>query len=77
MGELWWVGRTGSYGVVLALGHGRQYFCIVPCIVPELELVVATTATWRGLGAGAGPQMAAIADLITGGIVPAVRPSGS
>jgi CubicO group peptidase (beta-lactamase class C family) len=57
----------------LAWGYGGQYVYVVPA----LELVVVTTATWQGLGMTAGSQMAAIADLITDRIVPAVRPIGS
>jgi CubicO group peptidase (beta-lactamase class C family) len=72
-GDLWWLGRAGANDVVLAWGHGGQYVYVVP----PLKLVVVTTATWQGLGAGAGPQMAAIADLITDRIVPAARPTGS
>lgn len=72
-GYLWWVGRAGSLDVLLAWGYGGQYVYVVPA----LELVVVTTATWQGLGMTAGSQMAAIADLITDRIVPAVRPIGS
>jgi CubicO group peptidase (beta-lactamase class C family) len=72
-GYLWWVGRAGGRDVVLAWGHGGQYICVVP----SLELVVVTTATWQGLGTGAGPQMAAIADLISNRIVSAVVPTES
>lgn len=72
-GDLWWLGRAGATDdVVLAWGHGGQYVYVVPA----LELVVVTTATWQGLGTGAGPQMAAIADLITNRIVPAVGATG-
>jgi CubicO group peptidase (beta-lactamase class C family) len=42
----------------LVLQQGRSADAFV---VPGLELVVVTTATWEGLGTGAGPQMAAIA----------------
>jgi CubicO group peptidase (beta-lactamase class C family) len=72
-GDLWWLGRAEGYDVVLAWGYGGQYVYVVP----TLELVVVTTATWQGLGTGAGPQVAAIADLITSRIVPAVPPIGS
>jgi CubicO group peptidase (beta-lactamase class C family) len=72
-GYLWWVGRAGGRDVVLAWGHGGQY----TYVVPSLEVVVVTTATWQRLGTGAGPQMAAIADLISNRIVPAVVPTES
>jgi CubicO group peptidase (beta-lactamase class C family) len=72
-GYLWWVGRVGGREVALAWGHGGQYVYVVPA----LELVVVTTATWQGLGTGAGQQMAAIADLISNRIVPSVAVSGS
>jgi CubicO group peptidase (beta-lactamase class C family) len=72
-GDLWWVGRAGTVDVALAWGYGGQYVYVVPA----LELVVVTTATWQGLGVAAGPQMAAIADLITDRILPAVHPIGS
>ena len=72
-GYLWWVGRVGGRDVALAWGHGGQYVYVVP----SLELVVVTTATWQGLGTGAGQQMAAIADLISNRIFPSVAPSGS
>ncbi|HET8622381.1 MAG TPA: hypothetical protein VFM14_02345 [Gemmatimonadales bacterium] len=58
---------------MLAWGHGGQY----SYIVPSLELVVVTTATSQSLGTGAGQQMAAIANLISSRILPAVMPSGS
>jgi CubicO group peptidase (beta-lactamase class C family) len=68
-GDLWWLGSTGGHAFVLAWGYGGQ----LVCIVPDLDLVVVTTATWQGLGTGAGPQTAAIAGLIVNGILPAVR----
>ena len=72
-GYLWWVGQVNGRDVILAWGHGGQYIYVVP----SLELVIVTTATWQGLGTGAGQQMAAIADLISSRIVPSVAPSGS
>jgi len=68
-GDLWWLGRAAGHDVVLAWGYGGQFVYIVP----DLDLVVVTTATWQGLGAGAGAQTAAIADLIVNAITRAVH----
>lgn len=68
-GDLWWLGSVGGHAFTLAWGYGGQ----LVCIVPGLDLVVVTTATWQGLGSGAGPQAVAIADLIATGILPAIH----
>ncbi len=68
-GYLWWLGRAGGHDVVLAWGYGGQLIWIVP----DLDLVVVTTATWQGLGGTAVAQAASIAGVIVNGIMPAVQ----
>ena len=68
-GFLWWIGRAGGHAVVLAWGYGGQLIWIVP----DLDLVVVTTATWQGLGGTAAAQAASIAGAIVNGIMPAVQ----
>jgi CubicO group peptidase (beta-lactamase class C family) len=68
-GDLWWLGSAAGHDFVLARGYGGQ----LVYIVPDLDLVVVTTATWQGLGGGAEAQAAAIAGLIVSGILPSVR----
>ena len=67
-GDLWWVGRYSGHDFVLAWGYGGQ----LVWMVPDLDLVVVTTATWQGLGSGAGSQAAAIAGLVLTGIARSV-----
>ncbi len=68
-GDLFWLGSAAGHAFVLASGYGGQ----TVYIVPDLDLVVVTTATWQGLGNGAEAQTAAIAGLIVNGILPAVQ----
>ncbi|HEU4587876.1 MAG TPA: serine hydrolase [Gemmatimonadales bacterium] len=68
-GELWWLGTANGHRVVLGWGHGGQFIYVVP----DLDLVVVTTATWQGLGANARAQETAIANLIVNGITAAAR----
>jgi len=68
-GDLWWVGRYGGHDFVLAWGYGGQFVWIVP----DLGLVVVTTATWQGLGSGAGSQAATIAGTVLTGIARSVH----
>jgi CubicO group peptidase (beta-lactamase class C family) len=67
-GDLFWLGSATGHALVLAWGCGGQ----LVYIVPDLDLVVVTTATWQGLGTGAQAQTTAIAGLIVNGILPAV-----
>jgi CubicO group peptidase (beta-lactamase class C family) len=68
-GNLWWLGQTAGHDVVLGWGYGGQLLYIVP----DLDLVVATTARWQGLGTTADGQTVRIADLLVGEITPAVH----
>ena len=68
-GDLWWLGDAAGHAIVLGWGYGGQLLCIVP----SLDLVVATTARWQGIGGAVGPQTTAIANLIAEDILPAVH----
>lgn len=68
-GELWWTGQLGQHQITLAWGFGGQYIWVVP----DLDLVVITTARWRGLGDLAYGQASAIADYVATVVIPAVR----
>jgi len=64
-GDLWWAGRIGGHGVVLAWGFGGQFILIVS----ELELVVVTTARWQDL------VVAGQGDAILGWIATSILPT--
>ena len=68
-GYLWWTGTVQGHSAAIALGFGGQFIFVVP----ELEMVVVTTATWQALGQQAGPQTQAIRALITDGVFEALR----
>jgi len=68
-GDLWWLGKAAGHDFVLAWGYGGQFVYIVP----DLDLVLVATATWQGLGGGAGAQAAGIANLIVNEIMLAVH----
>lgn len=59
-GNLWWTGTLGGRPVVLAWGHGGQ----LAILVPSLQLVVATQATYHVSMNQANDQEIAILDLI-------------
>jgi CubicO group peptidase (beta-lactamase class C family) len=68
-GYLWWLDHGQAEDVFLAWGYGGQFiYC-----VPDLQLVVATSAKWRGLGDQVEQQEQGILNLIANHIVPAVR----
>ena len=68
-GDLWWLGAANGHRVVPAWGHGGQFIYVVP----DLALVVVTTATWEGIGGDAHAQETAIANLIVNGISPTIQ----
>ena len=69
-GDLWWVGRVGPHRLVLAWGYGGQFIWIVP----DLDLVVVTTAAWQNVGNAAPFDANDIAIFIANQIMPAVHP---
>lgn len=71
-GQLWWLGQLGGRRVILAWGYGGQFIYIVPA----LDLVVVTTATWQGLGDGAYPQAAAIMTVVANAVTAAAGGTG-
>lgn len=68
-GYLWWTGEVQGRGAAMARGYGGQMIFVVP----DLEMVVVTTATWQGLGQRAAPQVQAIETMIRDGVFGAVR----
>ncbi|HEX5436286.1 MAG TPA: serine hydrolase [Gemmatimonadaceae bacterium] len=68
-GDLWWLGSAAGHDVIYAWGYGGQYIVIVP----DLDLVVVTTAAWQGLGQANHPHEQGIMDLIVSGVIPAVH----
>ena len=68
-GYLWWVDRAGSHRVFYANGYGGQFIFVVP----DLELVVTAACTWTVGDSLANENWGRILNVITKGIVPAVR----
>jgi CubicO group peptidase (beta-lactamase class C family) len=68
-GDLWWVGTVNNHGAIVAWGYGGQFIWVVP----DLDLVIVTTAAWQGLGPLASIDAHAIAGWITTRIIPTVH----
>jgi CubicO group peptidase (beta-lactamase class C family) len=68
-GDLWWVSNVNGHPLVLAWGYGGQFVWIVP----DLDLVVITTALWQNIGAAADSDTNAIVTFIASQIMPAIR----
>jgi len=60
-GYLWWSGMSGSHRFNFAWGHGGQLICVIP----DLDMVVVTTATGLGgqFGEDAWRQESAVLEL--------------
>lgn len=68
-GYLWWLNKDSPYNAFLAWGYGGQFiYCI-----PDLNLVVVTSAEWRGISGRVEQQVQAILDLIVNHVVPVVQ----
>lgn len=68
-GYQWWLAKAGGYDVYFALGHGGQ--CIVN--VPELDMVIVTTAHWEVSPETSGVQINAALNLIANFILTPIR----
>ena len=68
-GDLWWLGQIGGHRFSLAWGYGGQFIWVVP----DLDLVVVTTAAWQSLGGTVTAQTSAIANVVGTEIYPAVQ----
>ncbi|MGD9347964.1 MAG: serine hydrolase, partial [Candidatus Aminicenantes bacterium] len=68
-GYQWWTARAGGYDVCFALGHGGQ----IIVNVPELDMVVVTTANWEVSGQVSGIQINAALNLIANFILSPIR----
>ena len=68
-GYLWWTGTIQGHHAAIALGFGGQFIFVVP----SLEMVVVTTATWQGLGQSSATQTQAIGTLVSDGVFGALR----
>ena len=68
-GYQWWLAQAGGYDVYFALGHGGQ----VIVNVPELDMVIVTTAHWEVSGQESGIQINAVLNLISNFILTPIR----
>jgi CubicO group peptidase (beta-lactamase class C family) len=68
-GYQWWLAQAGGYDAYFALGHGGQ----VIAIIPELDMVIVTTAHWEVSGPVSGVQINAVLNLIDNFILTPIR----
>lgn len=68
-GYQWWLAKAGGYDVYFALGHGGQ----VIVNVPELDMVIVTTADWEVSPEVSGFQINAMLNLIDNFILTPIR----
>ena len=68
-GFLWWVGPGSRESFYFAAGHGGQYLVVVP----GLNLVVAATNYWHGVGDDAWRYEQETLEIILKHVVPAFR----
>jgi CubicO group peptidase (beta-lactamase class C family) len=68
-GYQWWLAQAGGYDVYFALGHGGQ----IIVNVPELDMVIVTTAHWEVSPEVSGIQINAVLNLIANFILTPIR----
>jgi CubicO group peptidase (beta-lactamase class C family) len=68
-GYQWWLAQAGGYDVYFALGHGGQ----VIVNIPELDMVIVTTAQWEVSPQVSGYQINAMLNLIANFILTPIR----
>ena len=68
-GYLWWIEKGHAHYAYTAWGYGGQFIYVVP----DLNLVVVTTAKFNGLGSSVWQQGSSIEDLIVNYIVRSVK----
>jgi CubicO group peptidase (beta-lactamase class C family) len=68
-GYLWWLGEIGGHKVFAALGYAGQ----IVCCVPDLNMVIATSAPSDVDARQADIQMSKIIAIIADYIIPAVK----
>jgi CubicO group peptidase (beta-lactamase class C family) len=59
-GYHWWTTRIGDHDASFAAGYGGQYICVVP----DLDLVLVTTAFWQGSPDDLSDPMPAIRQIV-------------
>jgi len=68
-GYQWWLAQAGGYDVYFALGHGGQ----IIVNVPELDMVIVTTAHWEVSPETSGTQINSVLNLISNFILTPIR----
>lgn len=68
-GYQWWLAQAGGYDVYFALGHGGQ----IIVNVPELDMIIVTTAHWEVSPETSGTQINSVLNLIANFILTPIR----